>query len=412
MRGWGRVVVQHAGMARSYLPVEREQVFLLPPDMREWLGEDHLAWFVLEVLERVDTSVLHDGRRLGGRGRRGYDPEMLLALLVYAYCTGQRSSRQIERLCEVDVAYRVICGGNAPDHTTIARFRQGHEAHAVRLFTDMLMVCAEAGLATVGVVAVDGTKMGADASGKLNATRDQVEAQVRAMLAEADEVDAVQDRLFGGDRGDELPSDLRGRGPRGKRLDAALAELARRDEAQRQADADVAAARAQRVAAARAQGRKLRGRAPDATGVAEARANLERVTRDVAERRAALEARYAAQGRKPPGFPPSKPKEIAQAEAVLARAERRTAAAAAAAQRNPERVNLTDPDSRLMSTAKGWVQGYNAQAAVNDNGVVIAADVVQDGNDCEQAVPMIAAILSTLAAAGVATEVGTLLFDA
>ncbi len=91
-------------MANGYLPVERDQVFLLPPDMREWLSEDHLAWFVLEVLERVDTSVLHDRRRLGGRGRRGYDPDMLLALLVYAYCTGQRSSRQIERLCEVDVA--------------------------------------------------------------------------------------------------------------------------------------------------------------------------------------------------------------------------------------------------------------------------------------------------------------------
>jgi transposase len=399
-------------MANGYLPVERDQVFLLPPDMREWLSEDHLAWFVLEVLERVDTSVLHDRRRLGGRGRRGYDPDMLLALLVYAYCTGQRSSRQIERLCEVDVAYRVIWGGNAPDHTTIARFRQDHEAHAARLFADVLMLCAQAGLATVGVVAVDGTKMAADASGKVNATREQVEEAVRVMLAEADQVDAAQDRLFGDDRGDELPPDLRGRGQRGKRLDAALAELARREQAQCQADADVAAARGQRVAAARAQGRKPRGVAPAVTAVAEERANLDGVKQEVAQRRAALEARYAAQGRKPPGFAPSKPKEIAQAEAVLARAEQRATVAAAAAPDKPERVNLTDPDSRVMSTAKGWVQGYNAQAAVNDTGVVIAADVVQDGNDCEQLVPMIAEIDKALDVAGISDEVGTLLFDA
>ena len=108
-------------MAFEYVPVDRDQQFLLPPDVREWLPSTHLVWFVLDVVARVDTSRLHARHRRDGVGRRAYDPDMLLALLVYAYCTGQRSSRQIERLCEVDVAYRVICANSVPDHTTIAR---------------------------------------------------------------------------------------------------------------------------------------------------------------------------------------------------------------------------------------------------------------------------------------------------
>ena len=136
-----RVGGDDGGMAHSYLPVDRDQGFLLPPDMREWLPQGHLVWFVLDVVERVDTSALHAAHPNDGVGRRAYDPDMLLALLVYAYCTKQRSSRQIERLCEVDVAYRVICGNHRPDHTTIARFRQRHAPVAKRLFTDVLVLC-------------------------------------------------------------------------------------------------------------------------------------------------------------------------------------------------------------------------------------------------------------------------------
>jgi transposase len=184
-RGWGGVIAgwcwdlwKTFAMAFGYVDVDRDQLFLLPPSLRDWLAEDHLVWFVLEVVERIDTSVLHGRHRNDGVGRAAYDPDMLLALLIYAYCGGVRSSRQIERLCEVDVAYRVICANLVPDHTTIARFRQGHEDHAVELFIEVLMLCAEAGLATVGVVAVDGTKMGADASKKKNRRREWIEADV------------------------------------------------------------------------------------------------------------------------------------------------------------------------------------------------------------------------------------------
>ena len=193
-------------------------------------------WFVLDVVARVDTSGLHAKHRRDGVGRRAFDPEMLLALLVYSYCLGQRSSRQIERLCEVDVAYRVISANRAPDHTTIARFRQGHQDEAVRLFTDVLMICAECGLAKVGVVAVDGTKMAGAASLKANRTRAQLEAEVAKMLAEADAVDAGEDDLFGGDRGDGLPEELVDRSSRAARLDAALAELEHAQQA-RQSEA-------------------------------------------------------------------------------------------------------------------------------------------------------------------------------
>ncbi len=217
-------------MALSYLPVDRSQAFLLPPNMAEWLPRGHLVWFVLDVVAKVDTSALHARRRNDGSGRRAYDPEMLLALLVYAYCSGQRSSRQIERLCEVDVAYRIICANRAPDHSTIARFRQDHQEQAVQLFTDVLVLCGAAGLAKVGIVSVDGTKMCANAALDANRSRAAIEAEVRAMVGEAVEADAAQDGLFGAGRGDELPPALADPRTRQAHLDAALAELRPRPE--------------------------------------------------------------------------------------------------------------------------------------------------------------------------------------
>jgi transposase len=389
-------VVENAGMARTYLPVDRAQAFLLPPDMSEWLPPDHLVWFLLDVLARVDTSVLHGRRRLGGVGRRGYDPDMLLALLVYAYCTGQRSSRQIERLCQVDVAYRVVCGGLVPDHTTIARFRAEHGDHAVVLFTDVLVICAEAGLASVGTVAVDGTKLAANASLKANRTREQLEKRVRQMLGEADATDAKEDRLFGDDRGDELPEDLRDRSSRAARLDAALRVIAEREEAARQAGADAAAwVAAARAAAARGQG--MPGRPPKGVDeVTVAEIALERTRAQAAARRAQIEARWAARGRKVPGFAPGSGRGVAKAQAKLEQAERD------AAERGPQptktrdgegdrqlvMANMTEPQSRCMKTANGWVQGYNAQAAVNEHQIALAGDVTCDANDVGQAKPM------------------------
>ena len=236
--------------------------------------------------------------------RRAYNPEMLLVLLVYAYCTGQRSSRQIERLCEVDVAYRVICANLVPDHTTIARFRQDHQAEAVQLFTDVLMLCAQCGLASVGVIAVDGTKMAGAGSLRANRTRDQIEKEVAAMLAEANEVDAGEDDLFGGDRGDELPVELVDPSSRKARLDAALAELERARSARLAEQRAAAARHAAAEAAAARDGRSLDGRDPAGREVKRAEDALRRQRERETARRAQVERAAAARGRKPSGAPP------------------------------------------------------------------------------------------------------------
>jgi transposase len=410
-------------MALSYLPVDRDQLFLLPPCMRDWLSEGHLAWFVIDVVERLDTSVLHARHPNVGVGRRAYDPDMLLGLLIYAYCSGVRSSRQIERLCEVDVAFRVLAAGHAPDHTTIARFRQDHEDVAVQLFCDVLVLCAEAGLAKVGVVAVDGTKIAADASLKANRTRAQIEVEVRAMFVDAGARDAEEDRLFGDDRGDELPVELRDRRRRGVRLDAALRVL----DAQRRArEAEQAAARAARREAwdkrrgdadnADNDDHRRGGRPPgelDLELAQEALAVEERRAEQRRQRRAEREARAAATGHKIRGPKPTiEHRGLRRARQRVQRARARAAHAATSTADAHERVNTTDPDSRIMKDPRGWVQGYNAQAAVNQDGIVVAAEVTQHGNDVEQCQPMMAATQLNLGAAGITEAVGTMLFDA
>ncbi|MFV2179632.1 transposase, partial [Actinomadura sp. LOL_011] len=145
-------------MARGFRRVDRDQQFLLPVDMREWLPGDHVVWALLEVVEHLDVTELEARYAQSGPGRRAYDPRMLLALLIYAYSAGIRSSRQIERLCRTDVAMRVICGLQVPDHTVIARFRQRHPDSVRTLFTQVLLICAKAGMGRVGSIAVDGTK--------------------------------------------------------------------------------------------------------------------------------------------------------------------------------------------------------------------------------------------------------------
>jgi transposase len=154
----------------NFLECDRDQVLLLPPSLREWLPDDHFAWFVIDAVDRLDLSAFYCGYRLDGQGRAAHEPSTMVALLLYSYALGERSSRRIERRCVEDVATRVICANRAPDHTTIARFRQRHEAALAELFGEVLWLCAEAGLVRVGVVAVDGTKVHANASH--HATRD------------------------------------------------------------------------------------------------------------------------------------------------------------------------------------------------------------------------------------------------
>ena len=218
-------------MAQNFIACDREQELLLPPSLREWLPQDHLAWFVLDAVEAMDLSEFLAGYRDDGWGRAAHDPAMMVALLVYAYAIGERSSRRIERRCHEDVAVRVITANQAPDHTTVARFRQRHETSLSALFGDVLELCAEAGLVHVEVIAVDGTKVHANASQHANRDYERI---AREILEEAAETDRVEDEQFGDRRGDELPPELAtAQGRRGwlrdakRRLDERRAEEAR-----------------------------------------------------------------------------------------------------------------------------------------------------------------------------------------
>src|ERR687898_3135298 len=151
-------------MPQNFLACDRDQAFLLPPSLDEWLPEDHFARFVIAAVEAMDLSAFYAVYRADGHGRPAHDPAMMVALLVYAYARGQRSSRVIERACIEDIAFRVIAANRRPDHCTVARFRQRHESPLAGLFGEVLALCADAGLVNVGVIAIDGTKVSANAS--------------------------------------------------------------------------------------------------------------------------------------------------------------------------------------------------------------------------------------------------------
>ena len=212
-------------MAQNFLSCDRDQDFLLAPNVRDWLPDGHLAWFVLEVVERLDLGAIYGAYRLDGSGRPAHEPSMMVALIVYAYCVGERSSRQVERRCVEDVAFRVIAANRAPDHTTIARFRQRFAGPLAGLFVQVLAMCRRAGMVRVGTVAVDGTKMAANAGLGANRTYAAIRAEVQRILDEADQVDAAEDERFGDARGDELPQELADRRSRQARLDQVQAEL-------------------------------------------------------------------------------------------------------------------------------------------------------------------------------------------
>jgi transposase len=304
----------------NFVDIDREQRFLMPPSLAEWLPRGHLAWFVLDVVEQLDLSVFYETYRDDGRGGAAYEPSMMVALLMYAYAVGERSSRRIERFCTEDVAFRVICANVVPDHATIARFRARHEGPLADLFEQVLGLCVEAGLAKVGTIVIDATKVAANASRAANRSPEQVDAaisaQVARILAEARQVDEAEDERFGDGRGDELPDELADRDARLARLRNAKARL---DARKREADAG-------------------------------------------------------------------------SQQAV--------------------RVNISDPDSRILKTANGSVQRYNAQAAISEDQVIVAAEVPERGNDVESLDPMLAATRCALTAAGAGAEIEAVVADA
>src|SRR6266516_443923 len=230
-------------MTYNFLRGDRDQSFLLPPDVRDWLTDGHLAWFVLDVVDQVDLAPFYLAHRDDGRGHPAYDPELLLGVLLYGYCIGVRSSRQIERRCSEDIAFRVLAANQTPDHVTIARFRARHEQALAGFLVASLKLCAAAGMVRVGTVALDGTKLAGNA------------ADVAEILRQAAETDQHEDQLFGDARGDELPEALASKAGRLARLRQAKAQLEADAAARERAYQQRVAAHA---AAAKAKGRKPR----------------------------------------------------------------------------------------------------------------------------------------------------------
>jgi transposase len=247
---------------------------LMPVDMRDWLPPDHLAWFVVETVDALDCTLLEQTRRRGGAGTAGYDPRLLFSLLVYAYCQGVGSSREIERRCVTDVAFRVLCAQDGPDHTTIARFRALSGRAFVDLFEQVLMVAARAGLGRFGTVAIDGTKIAANASIDANRGdewfRHCVREVVAGMVAESERADAEQDASektrddeLGADR---VPGGLRDRTHRVERIRAAASELAAAQQRLTRADREREAAAGARLTVLRRGFRLLVVSRTDPTG--------------------------------------------------------------------------------------------------------------------------------------------------
>jgi transposase len=333
------------GMSRIYLSYDPEQQLLLPPDLREWLPEGHLALFISDVVDELDLSAILRHYESGdGRGRPPYHPLMMVKLLVYGYCLGKVSSRKLEQATHEDVAFRVLACNQHPDHDSIANFRQLHLAELAGLFVQVLKMCERAGLVKLGHVAIDGSKMRANASKhkamsyeRMGVKEQQLVAEVARLLKEAEETDAAEDKRYGkGVRGDELPAELARRESRLRKIREAKASL----EAEAKEQAQAAAAAAEAKLAERKQreeetGKKTRGRAPQVVNVDEA-----------------------------------KPEAKAQR-------------------------NFTDPESRIMKDGAtgSFEQSYNAQIAVDDRAqIIVAATLTQAANDKQQLVPVLAEV--------------------
>ena len=261
-------------MPQNFLGCDREQALLLPPSLRDWLGEDHFAWLILDVVGEIDLGAFYSAYRADGHGRAAHDPSMMVALLLYSYALGVRSSRALERRCSEDVPTRVICANQVPDHTTISRFRARHQEALAATFTQVLALCGRAGLVSVGVVAVDGTAMAANASKEATRSYGAIRQEVDRILAEADAVDAAEDAEHGPARGDELPAALVDRRSRLARLRRCREEL---EAEQAKAQADYEANLRWRAQWEAEHGRKLGGRkpfAPDPDGLTKRSVNV------------------------------------------------------------------------------------------------------------------------------------------
>jgi transposase len=318
-------------MSKRYRTYEPNQTYLLPPSLKDWLPKPHIVYFINDIVDELDLSKIMREYEGEDRGYPPYHPVMMTKVLVYGYCVGKASSRRIQKGLEEDVAFRVLSAENRPDFRTISDFRKRHLKALAEIFCQVLQLCQKAGLVKLGHVALDGTKIKANASkhkamsyGRMCKTEAELEKEVERLLQEAERVDAEEDKLYGKDkRGDELPEELSRRETRLKKIREAKKEL--EEEARLKAQKKMA-------------------------------------------EQAAKEAAY--NGRKPPGRPPGPIKKEPESKAQR---------------------NFTDPDSKIMKNAeKAFIQGYNAQAAVDGTAqVIVAQDVIRNSRDAIATVEMV-----------------------
>lgn len=314
-------------MPTTYRPYDPDQLLLLPASLKEWLPEQHLAYFVSDAVDALDLKAFHARYEGDGRRRQPFDPSMMVKVLVYAYASGVFSSRKIAGRLEEDVAFRVLGAGNFPAHRTIREFRQLHLAEFSALFVQIVQLAREAGLVKLGRIGIDGTKIKANASkhkamshGRMLEQERRLKAEIADLVKQAEAQDVAEDAQYGADRrGDELPDELACREQRLKVIQAAKARLEARQREQDQKD----------------------GRRMDDDGQ----------TRGPSGRRC----------KRAFGVPDDRAQD-----------------------------NFTDPQSRIMKTADGFQQGYNAQAAVDeDSHLIVATGLTDCTADTQQLLPMI-----------------------
>ena len=295
---------------RTYLP---EQELLLPPSLRDWLPEQHLVYFVSDVVDQLDLSAMYGAYEKEKRGQPPYDPRLMTKLLVYGYCTGVFSSRRIQKRLQEDIPFKVLAAGNEPDFRTISDFRKIHIATLQNLFEQVLAMALECGAIKLGRVSLDGTKLKANASkhkamsyARMQEKQKQLKEEVKQLLDQAAAADEQEDRQYGNQRGDELPEELR-------RRETRLAKIK------------------------------------------EAKKVIEQRARD----KAAEEGQSAEEAKR------AKPED-------------------------KDQYNFTDPESRIMKSGDGFVQGFNAQAAVEPQLLLIVGQSVTEAtNDKKQLKPMV-----------------------
>jgi transposase len=317
-----------------FKPYQPNQLLLLPPDMRQWLPEDDLSYFIMDVVNELDLSGIYQSYDGTKGGQPPFDPKMMTSLLLYAYCVGIPSSRKMEKATYHQIPFRVITGDQHPDHDTIAEFRKRHLKALSGLFVEALRLCQKVGLVKLGHVSLDGTKVRANASkhkamsyGRMEKKAKELEAEVKRLLAEAQAVDDAEDAKYGKDnRGDELPEELRFKQARLRKITEAMESLEQEAKAQ---------------AAAKRQEKRQKERA------------------------------LQKEGKKRKGKKPKEPGDKPESKAQR---------------------NFTDPDSRIMKdgATKSFEQAYNCQAAVDEEfQVIVAANVTQQTNDKQQVKPLV-----------------------